>query len=361
MLACRKQVSLANARTEEFSAYILTLGLSPVLTIASALLNSDETSASDAPGSLDPLATAEQCGWTKWTPPASGESRSLFLKEQLNRLYEKRIRAQASAEEARRVSAQSPEMREYRRQHGQYLADELRRARMSTNNLPPLRSTMANERPMSEWEPMLTMLAKDQPSSLAHDKPASRAPSSPATLVSPMSISTSKSSIGRPTPASSNASSHPPSRYHLPPQRAGTDPHSDQMHPAVQRQPRPASYDGGAAAAASRSVSNATTVVASTRNSSSNAAAIHPAYRGDLHPAFRDKAALAQHPAQRQLTMHPGADLAADTADRAVFRVVEMGFTPDQARYALRKTDPGDGLKVDRAVEYLLMRTGQAW
>lgn len=40
--------------------------------------------------------------------------------------------------------------------------------------------------------------------------------------------------------------------------------------------------------------------------------------------------------------------------DRAVYRIVDMGFTPEQARQALRRTDLGDGLRVDRAVELLL-------
>jgi len=46
-----------------------------------------------------------------------------------------------------------------------------------------------------------------------------------------------------------------------------------------------------------------------------------------------------------------------NTVDRAIYRIVEMGFTPEQARQALRKTDLGDGLRVDRAVELLLRET----
>ncbi len=36
--------------------------------------------------------------------------------------------------------------------------------------------------------------------------------------------------------------------------------------------------------------------------------------------------------------------------------LVEMGFTHDEAKGALRITDPGDGLRVNRVVEYLLRR-----
>ena len=63
------------------------------------------------------------------------------------------------------------------------------------------------------------------------------------------------------------------------------------------------------------------------------------------------RAAFQQHPMQR--SMHE-TDAAEDTASRAIHRIVEMGFTPEQARQALRMTDLGDGLRVDRAVELLL-------
>ena len=45
-----------------------------------------------------------------------------------------------------------------------------------------------------------------------------------------------------------------------------------------------------------------------------------------------------------------------NTADKAIHRIVEMGFTPEQAREALKLTDLGTGLRVDRAVELLLAR-----
>lgn len=45
---------------------------------------------------------------------------------------------------------------------------------------------------------------------------------------------------------------------------------------------------------------------------------------------------------------------AEDTGEIAVQRIVAMGFPPNQAREALRQTDMGDGLRVDRAVELLL-------
>jgi UBA/TS-N domain len=57
-----------------------------------------------------------------------------------------------------------------------------------------------------------------------------------------------------------------------------------------------------------------------------------------------------QHPLQLEMADPQ----AVNSADRAIFRIVEMGFSPEDARGALKITDMGDGLRVDRAVEFLL-------
>jgi hypothetical protein len=59
----------------------------------------------------------------------------------------------------------------------------------------------------------------------------------------------------------------------------------------------------------------------------------------------------AQHPLQIALQTD---DAAMHSPEKAIFRIVEMGFTADEAKSALKFTDMGDGLRVDRAVEYLL-------
>ncbi len=46
-----------------------------------------------------------------------------------------------------------------------------------------------------------------------------------------------------------------------------------------------------------------------------------------------------------------------NSADRAIFRIVEMGFSQEDAKGALKLTDMGDGLRVDLAVELLLRQT----
>jgi hypothetical protein len=63
--------------------------------------------------------------------------------------------------------------------------------------------------------------------------------------------------------------------------------------------------------------------------------------------------ALQQHEQQHHIY---GSRSHENTADKAIYRIVEMGFTAAQAREALRLTDLGNGLRVDRAVELLLSR-----
>jgi len=65
-----------------------------------------------------------------------------------------------------------------------------------------------------------------------------------------------------------------------------------------------------------------------------------------------------QHPAQRAISDE---DRSFNSAEKAVFRIVEMGFTPEEAKGALKITDMGDGLRLDRAIEFLLRQKEQAF
>ena len=46
--------------------------------------------------------------------------------------------------------------------------------------------------------------------------------------------------------------------------------------------------------------------------------------------------------------------MADDTAGLAVAKIVDMGFSVEQAREALRITDMGNGLRVDPAVDWVM-------
>ncbi|CAE7024184.1 UBA domain containing protein [Pyrenophora teres f. teres] len=103
---------------------------------------------------------------------------------------------------------------------------------------------------------------------------------------------------------------------------------------------------------------------------------IHPAFRPQLLSTPHNNLLYYRHTRQRSedATISSGSVRSAahlqheqqhsiygsqnheNTADKAIYRIVEMGFTPEQAREALKLTDLGTGLRVDRAVELLLAR-----
>jgi hypothetical protein len=76
-------------------------------------------------------------------------------------------------------------------------------------------------------------------------------------------------------------------------------------------------------------------------------------------PPYADRNASWQHPLQRAI--QSDADPSANSAEKAIYRIVEMGFTPEEAKGALKITDMGDGLQLDRAIEFLLRQQEQAW
>lgn len=343
---------------EEFQAYILTLGLEPLLVVASALLPDNEPAkVEDIASDPTALSVANERGWTSWTAPPAGGSRSTFLKEPLARLYEERIAAAFSANEDEERRVKSEEMKEVRRSRGQSQAEELklRKRSIGTEEAAQLRlhSKFTDERPMSDWDLVISRLTGSaagkapvttQPSKFAMEAPeqlekdldvSERASSSAVSLRSvhhedhdtvsaPSSSSSASGSdpYNKPLPPSPQSLNYSP---HISPPSSSTSVMDDcSIHPAL----RP-SFNHS-------------------RNTSADS-------RETWYTVPRSRASM-QHPIQTQLTNHPEADLANNTAERAIFRIVEMGFTAEQARHALMTTDMGDGLRVDRAVE-LLLRT----
>jgi len=202
------------------------------------------------------------------------------------------------------VSYQNEEVKQQRRTRGKTFAAEIKQRRKQGGSV-------RSERPMSGWEDVLAKLAEPASNSLqvpAASLPPRRVPLDLA-LVRPLSGQTmSRSSY------SSHASLDQPAAPTTPP-----PPRRSSRRPVAGPAPRPLS----------RSHS---------RHSSGSSAG--------------GAAATQQHP--RQLEM---ADpQAPNSVDRAVFRIVEMGFSPEEAKIALRETDRGDRLRVDHAVEYLLRK-----
>lgn len=71
---------------EEWTSYLLTLGPAVILNLATV-----------SPSGPTPatFARAKEAGWTKWTPPTHGATRSSFLKEAVSRVYSAKVTAEA--------------------------------------------------------------------------------------------------------------------------------------------------------------------------------------------------------------------------------------------------------------------------
>lgn len=333
---------------EEYASYFLTLGLEPILTIASALQSVDEASLNGLVADATPFAVAYDHGWTQWSPPSPGTSRTEFLKEPLARLYQERIHHSSDRQQAQ---ARSEYMEEIRRQKGHSLADELRRSQRSmdcprSGRSRPLR--LMDERPMSNWELVLSKFAQAE---LASSVAAAESTSNGS-----VAMSTSEqfekevnTSDGRSTPATTASSTSSPHFVYNKEFGPSSSRSSSPRLPALPSSPH--SFNHSSALSSTASLND-----------------IHPAFRteveqsraasrGTMYSSSTPEpvgVGFTHHPLQTQLMPVATTDPATNSADRAVLRIVEMGFTAEQARYALMKTDTGDGLKIDRAVEMLL-------
>jgi hypothetical protein len=300
---------------EEWHNYLLTLGLPVIFEV------------SDSATSLLAFTVARRNRWTSWIPPTNGTSRSHFLREAVSRLYEERI-----CEAFSPALSISDSIRDMRRKRGESLAIELKKRRASLSPETPFTEEILMSRANTVIERLSSGPSSAQSTPYAEIHPAfqfslshSPPPASPNSLYA---ASHAPSSPTRAAPA-------PPSEHGLgltlspPPPNItvlGTD--GLAILPAtVYRPPPPASRTPPVNRAPSTSPSLPTPQAA-------------PVYR----PA-------SQHPFQIAMQ---STDPAVHSPEKAIFRIVEMGFTAEEAKGALKITDMGDGLRVDRAVEYLL-------
>lgn len=368
---------------DEWYYYLLTLGLSPILDLAGPLRASDSSA----------FVLAKQHGWINWNPPVFGGTRRNFLKEATSRVYEDKIATVYAESSSREVQRQISKQRIQRH------ITELRKRKNSGERLEEVRQSQ--ERPMSEWEGVLNNLTRPRPplpsnanlvshiptlrsaapastlaqqlTSIVSEMPANEEPISPERPRSPprrivaqpllpspppstvpsvadrSSIFSSMPSIdehpafrvqpSETIPEVPDLAQHPAFRQHLQHLESQTT-----SSPSLPTQTRPE--------VPSRSITYPATATISPLSSTPSSQGIHPANRSPTlsqtsgsHPVF------AQHPLQREIY---ATDVAENTADKAIYRIVEMGFTPEQARRALRQTDLGDGLSIERAVNMLL-------
>ena len=321
--------------TEEWHHYLLTLGLSPILDLASAC-------AKDAASGF---VAAKQHGWIDWNQPLSGGSRSIFLKEAVSRLYEERVYATFASTESHTTNESN--RRERRKRSATFARDLQQRRRANSENL--LSSSSSS--------PAATAVVASPAAAVAGKKQrVARKAAPPALLVAAASVHSQfsfcrstvshHSLIFSPYPASAStpvvpqipASALSPSSVHSEPTIASP------IHPAFRATTTTTTVESVTLAPTLAPTRYAPVEEAASSNASTESLGI---------------AASLQHPLQWELHMAgdgtgtlPSGGM--NSADRAVFRIVEMGFSPEQAKTALRITDMGDGLRVDRAVEFLL-------
>jgi len=267
-----------------------------------------------------PFKVACQHGWNKWTPPAFGGTRRTFLKEAASRVYEDKIAHTYATTSTRDIQRQISKARQQ-----QYVA-ELRERRNDNLELPVIR--MSQERPMSEWSTVIGNLTRPR---------SSRRPSG-SDIAS--NVPTMRSALAQELTASiAELPATPPAS---PPRRIVAQPLLPSPPPSTVPSVRDRS-------------SIATMSMPPICENSTYRASIPRMPSLSCHPAFRHQqpSPPMQHPTQREILASQPYE---NTAEKAIYRIVEMGFTAEQAKEALRMTDLGDGLRVDRAVEMLICR-----
>lgn len=244
---------------EEWTSYILTLGLGAVLTLSS-VCPSDTTVAK--------FTRANSMGLTQWALTDSEASRSSFLKEAVSRAYELSERTMESPTEIspQQTAAQpSPTLETSRedRQRQARFARELRGRRgRGIDQDPEGRYSFSAERPMSEY------------SAIVHGLNGSLRDHQPVPPVPPLVLERSSTST------------------------SGTAPHT-------------------------------------------------PTHASDPSPARSSPPAPTMVPA-------PLRPQVLDPVDRAIDVIVnELGFDAEDAKWALKITDTGEGIDLDAAIRML--------
>lgn len=297
---------------------------------------------------------ASQHGWANWQPLQFGGTRRNFLKEAASRVYEDKIACTYAENSNKDVQ------RALSKQRIQKHISELRHRKNSFERLDVAR--MSQERPVSEFEGVINNLTRPLPTPIPSSNIVSHIPSLHSRN---LSVATSEAAH---TPLSPPRPQSPPRRIVAQPLLPSPPPSTvpstrdrssialSDTHPAL-RQSRPGNIpemprldEHPTFANHMRNMS-----LESDPNrqpmSSPSSATQSQSHSQRSSPSLGSQHAFQQHPAQR-IAQNLGP--VENSVDKAVHRIVEMGFTPEQARHALRRTDMGDGLRVDRAVELLL-------
>ncbi|KAF7717049.1 Uncharacterized protein PECH_008762 [Penicillium ucsense] len=243
---------------EEWTSFIMTLGLSAVLALSS-LCPAEASSAL--------FSRAESRGLTKWEPTANGISRSSFLKEAVSRVYDEKERLKPSIS-LQDMKHPHDESLQRRKQFQEQLRTGRRRGH-SRHESAPLK-TFADERPMSEFSTILSKLEEPEPRKV------------PLESIAP-------STYGNYTYTHDCTVPQPPS---------------------------------------------------------------HPSLQSPSH--LRSRSLTSETTFRSVFTPPPPRTQVQDPVDRALTRMVnELGFNPEDAKWALKITDTGEGIDIAAAEKLL--------
>ncbi|MCJ1391762.1 hypothetical protein MMC18_004627 [Xylographa bjoerkii] len=289
--------------TEEWTYHLLTLAPTTVLSVNAPASPTTET-----------FAAARSAGYTVWTPPAHGSSRSTFLKEAVSRVYEEKMSLQrpSPSSSSRSVfstlpqvasppqpsTPNSPDATLLARQRCAVHAAEIRAKRQDPayKDVP-----VSDERPMSNYPDVLARLD-------ALSTSGTKAPPVPKlpSLAARLSLRRPKVSLPNPSKSklkSSSTVSSPTASPSKKPHRNGRINESQESF---------------GSAASERS---------------------------------HDKVPL--HPNAQPLAVPSGPQVR-DPVDVAVERLTAMGFEEGRAKRALAETDSGNSVNFERAVSVLV-------
>ncbi|KAJ5203869.1 uncharacterized protein N7498_004748 [Penicillium cinerascens] len=192
---------------EEWTAYVLTLGLSAVVTLSSLC---------PAEATDETFEKAKSLGLTKWELTETEASRSSFLKEAVSRAYEAKERALSTQSNSprdltsRELNLANAEAERAREERNHAFKVELRtlRLRNARSNVE-LGTSFSNERPMSEFSTIIRNLdGSIRRTSVSVPEDAPTVPPVPPLIFERLSTSTTSSPPRTPkyTPPPSNKS-----------------------------------------------------------------------------------------------------------------------------------------------------------
>ncbi|KAJ5980154.1 hypothetical protein N7481_007452 [Penicillium waksmanii] len=268
---------------EEWTSFVLTIGLSAVLGLSS-LAPAEATAAF--------FNKAQSSGLTKWAPTETETSRSSFLKEAVSRVYEDHERSITDGDGSPMdSSAEIQTQLEREQRHADY-KQELRARRARGRELG---TGFSEERPMSEFSNIVHNLDGADPN-------APPVPALPSLMLDRASTSTSSTA---PPPRTPTRSLSPP----LPAFDLDVPFHPQSRSPPMQHPP---------------------TLFPSPQQ----------------HPI-----PVIPTPLFSQPSLPPQVQ---DPVDRAIDHMVnDLGFDPDDVKWALKITDTGEGIDVEAAESLL--------